>query len=141
MYRYILEVGRETSVGCLWQGPHGRTRPCLWVPPTPPANSGRHPVLGPWFFPLAVCLCGGGRRAWKCGLQEKVRPSGKQGKCPVPRTQSKGPCEPGMMTEGWSTLPRGREALSPGRLLVLGVAVHFCPTPHPGPKRASRDSD
>ena len=52
----------------------------------------------------------------ECGLWEKAQSSGGQGEHPLPRTQPQGTCEPGLISQGWGTLPQGR-------LLVGGPAL------------------
>ena len=49
---------------------------------SPAWNSSLYSVSagGPWFFPFALCLYVGGRRAWKCSLQKCAWYSGRQGK-------------------------------------------------------------
>ena len=56
---------------------------------------------------LAICLCGGGRAAGKCGPRENARSSGWQGGPPLTLTPAQGPCGPGLISQGGGTLPGG----------------------------------
>ena len=73
-------------------------------------NSSLYSILarGTWFFPFALCLYVGGRRAGKCGLRKHTWSPGHWGQHALPRTHAQWPCEPGMRTQEWGTLPRGR---------------------------------
>ena len=46
---------------------------------SPTWNSSLYSILAgsPWFYPFALCLCVGGRYAWKSGLQKNVWSSGQ----------------------------------------------------------------
>ena len=89
--------------------------PCKGVGHTRPGTlrlaqyCGRPPRRGPRSpgLPWALCLCGGGRPAGKCGSRENARSSGWKGGLPVPWTRAEGPCEPGLISQGWGTLPEG----------------------------------
>ena len=83
----------------------------------PPArrdrSTWRGTVAGPSSRPqvpsssLALCLCGGGRAAGKCGPRESARSSGWQGGLPLTLTPAQGPCGPGLISQGGGTLPGG----------------------------------
>ena len=66
--------------------------------------SSRHQV--PSSF-LALCLCGGGRAAGKCGPRENARSSGWQGGPPLTLTPAQGPCGPGLISQEGGKLPGG----------------------------------
>ena len=102
----------------------------------PPArrdrSTWRGTVAGPSSRPqvpsssLALCLCGGGRAAGKCGPRENARSSGWQGGLPLTLTPAQGPCEPGLISQGRGTLPGG--------MLVVGGPACACAAPPLGPK-------
>ena len=82
-------------------------------PPAGTRSTWRGTVAGPSSRPqvpsssLALCLCGGGRAAGKCGPRENARSSGWQGGLPLTLTPAQGPCGPGLISQGGGTLPGG----------------------------------
>ena len=101
-------------------------------PPAGTRSTWRGIVAGPSGRPqapsssLALCLCGGGRAAGKCGPRENARSSGWQGGLPLTLTPAQGPCEPGLISQGPGTLPGG--------MLVVGGPACACAAPPLGPK-------
>ena len=93
--------------------PPGRTPQWVWVPLDRARSTWRGTVAGPSSRPqvpsssLALCLCGGGGAAGKCGPRENARSSGWQGGLPLTLTPAQGPCGPGLISQGGGTLPGG----------------------------------